>query len=123
MTRVVGPLALACLGPRLTGESSGHDVDLAAPGLAVELPNVLEYGELGQPPVALTGLEHPAAVGVDLDCGNGNVPQQHAAEDPAARAGEQVQFAHHLLKRAAPRGLHAPLCVRSKKVTRSCSCF
>lgn len=99
MAGVVGPLVLACLGPRLAGESAGHDIDAATPRPAVELSDVGVDRELWQAPVCLPRREHLAAVLVDLDGADRGVPQQHAAEDAAARASEQVELSkgkiHH----------------------------
>ncbi|QDP55156.1 MAG: hypothetical protein GOVbin7015_32 [Prokaryotic dsDNA virus sp.] len=93
MARVVGPLVLACLGPRLAGKSAGHNVDEAAPRLAVELSNVCKHRERWQASVRLSRLQDAAAILVDLDGADRGVPQQHAAEDATARAGEQVELA------------------------------
>ncbi|MEY5100250.1 MAG: hypothetical protein RJA36_2969 [Pseudomonadota bacterium] len=74
--------------PRLAGEPAGHNVDTTAPGSAVERAHVLHDRERRQQPLMLPSLEHLAAVGVDLDGPDALVPQQQAAEDAAADAGE-----------------------------------
>jgi hypothetical protein len=62
--------------PRLAREPTGHNVDTAAPGGAVERAHVLHDRERRQQSLMLPSLEHLAAVGIDLDGSDALVPQQ-----------------------------------------------
>ncbi len=88
VARVLSAEPLAGATPRLAGEAAGHNVDTAAPSGAVERAHVLENRERRQQALELPGLEHLAAVGVNLDGTDALVPQQQAAKDAAADAGE-----------------------------------
>ncbi len=85
--------ALAGGRPWLAGEAAADDVDAAAPGAAVEGPHVVEDRERRQEAIELSVLQHLPAVAVELDCAEALVAEQHAAEDTAADAGKQMQFA------------------------------
>lgn len=88
VARICGAEALPSSAPWLTRETTTHHVDPAAPGGAVEGAHVLEYGERWQATVGLSRCEHLAAVGVNLDGADWDVPEQDAAEDAAACASE-----------------------------------
>lgn len=85
---VCGSKAFAGLAPWLAWESAAHDVDPSSPRSAVEGPDVFEDGELLEDSIALPCLQDPPAVGIDLDCTDASVAEQHAAKDSAADAGE-----------------------------------
>lgn len=50
--------------------------------------------ELLEAAIALSLLEHAAAVGVEFDGSDAAVAEQHAAEDSAPDAREEVEFMH-----------------------------
>jgi hypothetical protein len=79
----------------LAREAASDEVDSSSPCVSVELGNVIVDLHLGRhPTVVASCLQDGAAVRVDLHRANGAVTQQHAAEDAASGAREQVQLAH-----------------------------
>ncbi len=88
VARISSAKPLPGTAPWLTGKPAGHNVDTAAPGSAVERAHVLEDRERRQKSLELPGLEHLAAVGVDLDGSDALMPQQQTAKDAASDAGE-----------------------------------
>jgi hypothetical protein len=90
----------------LAGKATGNDIDSPSPCGPVELGNVIVDLQLGrQPTFVASCLQNGAAVRVDLHRAHRTVAQQHAAEDAAACAGEQMQFPHVTLQTIAWRPL------------------
>ena len=84
---------LAGVGHVLAREAAAHDVDAPSPGGPVEGSDVVMDRELLEESVALPRLEDAPAVGVKFDRAHAAVAEQHAAEDAAADAGEEVELA------------------------------
>lgn len=75
-------------GQILAGESSGNDIDLAAPRAPVEVSDIGVDGESGEVSIVLSRLQNCLAVGIDLDGGHRDMAQQPACEDSTTSAGE-----------------------------------
>jgi hypothetical protein len=75
----------------LAGKTPSNDIDSPSPCGPVELGNVIvNLHVCGQVAIGLPRPQNATAVRVDLDRADGAVTQQHAAEDAAARASEQM---------------------------------
>lgn len=92
---VGGTLALAGDTPRLAGEAAADDIDSSAPRPGVKGSDVVMDWERFEDAFALSCLEDAPAVRVDLDSADAAVAQQQAAQDAAANAGEEMQFAQN----------------------------
>lgn len=94
-------------GDVLAWKPTGDDVDTSTPGGPVEGSDVVMDWELRQAAVGLPRLQDAAAVGVNLDGADAPVPEQEAAEDPAADTSEEMQLAQGHDRTAPMRLSHA----------------
>lgn len=83
--------AFACGGDVLAGESSGDDVDEAAPGSSVEGANVREYWEPGKAPVFLPLRQDLLAIDIVLDGADGLVSEEQVGKYPSASSCKKVE--------------------------------
>jgi hypothetical protein len=84
--------AFAGAGDVLAGEAAGDDVDVAAPLVPVEGPDVVPDGELGQASVALSGEEYVSSVGINLNSADGAPSKEEPSQDAASASGEQGEL-------------------------------
>lgn len=92
--RALEARALAGDGDVLAREPAGDEVDATSPWPPVEGGDVVMDLHLGgKPAFVATCRQHAPAVGINLDGADGPVSEQQRAEQAAAGAREQVQFA------------------------------
>jgi hypothetical protein len=88
------PGALSGAANVLTRKSAGDDVDVPAPGAPVEGAHVVPHGEPRQGSVALSGEQHPPAVGINLDSADGMEPEKAGSQETSSGAGEEGELSH-----------------------------
>lgn len=76
----------------LTRESTADDVDEPAPRLAVKSDNVIPDRKPREDAIALSGEQHAAAVGINLDSADGHVSEEQPAQDAATATGKKCEL-------------------------------